>query len=94
MENKINLEEILGKYSSYMDIKGNPKAIVLADECKSAMLDFAKQLLKLAAKNSCFNVRKYGTWHSNNFKFKTYTTNLEAIEIYEQSILDTIKQVE
>jgi len=87
--NKILEDNLPDSMSRILDTLPDSKANI-----KDAMMDFGKQLLEMAAENANFNVRKYGTWHSNNFKFKTYTNRFEAIEMNNQSILDTIKYVE
>ena len=52
MDKKINLDDILNKYSSNGIVNDNPRAIVTAEEARLSMMDFAKQLLELAHENA------------------------------------------
>lgn len=92
-ERKINLEEIL---YTHVYSKLNIKDLKEQIECeKSAMLEFGKQLLELAAENA--KLIKDGTIYRNDY-FELNRNNPYAsssdVHVYKQSILDTINQVE
>ena len=91
---KINLEEIL--QDCWITTLDNSKEVhAPIEDVKLAMLEFGKQLLELAAENAKIN------WVENNvemesdtdFSFRDSDGNWCKININEQSILNTIKQI-
>ena len=80
---KINLEEIL--QDCYVINYENRKEVYAPiEDVKSAMIEFGKQLLELAAKNAKTYTETYCS---------PYKEEWDKI-VDKQSILDTIKQVE
>ena len=90
-EREVNLEEILEKHRQ-MFIKNSVKH---PDYIMDAMKEACRQILELAAENAKIN------WVENNvemesdtdFSFRDNDGNWCKININEQSILNTIKQV-
>ena len=93
-EKKINLEEILQKHLSYSAniIKNTSSShgFDLWEGINNSMIDFGKQLLKLSAENATVKFSDKQEWSEFHQK---YICSLSD-EVDEQSILDTIKQVE
>lgn len=96
-ERKINLEEILknnnvsiGFLNGMMipdGIDGSQGQRIL-----NSMIDFAEQILELAAENALLD--KYLRKNFQDSSFKYFNNDGYSITINKQSILDTIKQVE
>ena len=92
-DKKINLEEILRKHTSVEWEGISPKELIL-----KTMLDFGEQLLELAAENAILILNEGESYSfvenfPKNLYFE-YEGIPNSVAIDEQSILDTIKQVE
>ena len=100
-ERKINLEEIFNNnfdcYTNFED-KGNynDEPAISKDKFKELCLEFGKQLLELAAENTCLTEECYGKKYKEYIitVFNEYNEIEKQIYVNKQSILDTIKQVE
>lgn len=96
-ENKINLEEILSKEFEGISLLSTTNAReVTLNAIKNAMLEFGKQLLELAAENTCLIEEWYGKKYEEYIitVFNEYNEIEKQIYVNKQSILDAIKQVE
>ena len=98
-KNKINLEEILSKEFEGISLLStiNAREVTL-NAIKNAMLEFGKQLLELASENAILILNEGESYSfvenfPKNLYFE-YEGIPNSVAIDEQSILDTIKQVE
>ena len=84
MEKKIKLEEIL--QDCWITTLDNSKEVhASTEDVKLAMIEFGKQLLKLATENAETKIDYVSTGEYSGY---------ERIIVDKQSILDTIKQIE
>jgi hypothetical protein len=95
MEKKINLKELSAKHGFINGFTIHSNSTLAQQALNNLLLEFGKQLLELAAENAEIDqIKKLDKIH--NLAFKSYYA--DEIDMYiivdNQSILDTIKQIE
>ena len=89
MDNKIDLDRIISKYETYVRIKQpyNTEPIFLKENIKLMMVDFGKELLKIASENAKIkSVYRQSCTRASE-------TEYVGSSVDKESILDTIKSV-